>query len=117
MIRRNNYNNAFRPAVAFVKAHSDARTKIMGSSELGFELGFFSGNVIDDVQLGYASHTVPDLIVVEKRYQEWFNRFRTINPPVHHFLVDRLTRDYHPVSNYAGYTIYAPRGRATASGG
>jgi len=57
------------------------------------------------------------LIVVEKRYQEWFNRFRTINPPVHHFLVDRLTRDYHPVSNYAGYTIYAPRGRATASGG
>ena len=117
VVRRNNYNNAFRPAVAFVKAHSDARAKIMGSSELGFELGFFSGNVTDDVQLGYASHTVPDLIVVEKRYQEWFNRFRTIDPPVHHFLVDRLTRDYRPVYNHAGYTIYAPRGRATTSGG
>jgi 4-amino-4-deoxy-L-arabinose transferase-like glycosyltransferase len=84
VVRRNTWRNAYRPVIAYLKQHA-AHARVMGSAELGFELGFFE-NLTDDTRLGYDSGRHPDFIVVETRYAEWFQGYKQKDPQVYGFI-------------------------------
>ncbi|MBI1356675.1 MAG: hypothetical protein GC160_20235 [Acidobacteria bacterium] len=75
-IYRDNMHNGFEPAVAFLRPYAEQGKMIMGSAELGFELGFKS-NIVDDWSLGCDSGKTPDVIVEElgyvKNQQSWLS--------------------------------------------
>lgn len=113
VIARDNYGKTYMPAVAFLKQNAPPGASIMGSAELGFELGFFD-NLTDDVKLGYESGKTPDFIVVETRYEEWFENYKTHEPEIHQFITNRLAREYRPVYVNPPYTIYTRAGGVNA---
>jgi hypothetical protein len=107
VVHRNSWRNAYEPVIGYLKRHA-AKAQVMGSSELGFELGFFE-NLTDDTRLGYDSRKRPDFIVVEARYSDWFQGYKQKDPPIYAFIQKRLNDEYHPVFQHDEYTIYAPR--------
>jgi len=107
VVRRNTWRNAYAPAVAYLKQHA-ANKQIMGSSELGFDLGFFS-HLTDDTRLGYDSGKTPDFIVVDSRYSDWFEGYKQNAPSIAGFIQNRLGNEYQPVFRHDEYTIYALR--------
>lgn len=106
VIKRDNYGKTYRPAIAFLKQHARPDASIMGSSDLGFGLGFF-GNLTDDLRLGYYTGKTPDFIVVEGHYKQWFRAYSQSEPKVYEFIVNRLANEYQPVYVSPPYTIYA----------
>jgi hypothetical protein len=81
----------------------------MGSAALDFGLGF-EGAVIDDSRLGYHSGKSPDFIVVgDVDYAQYFEGYRTDEPAVYRFIVERLAKDYRLVYDRDAQKIYARR--------
>ncbi len=79
----------------------------MGSSELGFELGFDS-NLIDDFRLGYVSGRRPDIIVLDKnRYQEWIPLLKPVQPDAWRYATELVTRDFREVHRNSAYVTYS----------
>jgi 4-amino-4-deoxy-L-arabinose transferase-like glycosyltransferase len=108
-IRQNPYRTSYLPAVSFLQNNAGHPGLIMGSSALDFGLGF-EGAVIDDPRLGYHSGKSPDFIVVgDVDYAQYFDGYRTDEPAVYRFIVERLANEYKLVYNQAGETIYARR--------
>jgi hypothetical protein len=105
---QNPYRNTYMPVVNYLKAHADEKTLIMGSSELGFELGFFNGRLIDDVRLGHNSGKRPGLIVVDRRYETFFDWLR-VEPGVRPHIDRLLAEDYRLVFRQDSFKIYARR--------
>lgn len=106
VVKRDNYGKTYKPVIAFLKQNTRPDASIMGSSELGFGLGFF-GNLTDDLRLGYLSGKTPDYIVVDSGYEEWIKIYSDADPRFAAFVKDRLTNEYHPVFVQPPYTIYA----------
>lgn len=100
------HRTSYMPAVNFLKNNSDETTLIMGSAELGFELGF-DGNLVDDTRLGYDSGKRPDLIVVDEVYKDAFRGKQLHNPEIYEHITRRLTEEYERVYNHANYEVYA----------
>ncbi len=63
MISVDSYRKTYLPAVTFLKNNVPAGGLVMGSIELGFDLGFDTG-LSDDPSLGYFTGKKPDLVVV-----------------------------------------------------
>jgi len=107
-IRLNTYAKSFAPAAEFVKTHANKDSLIMGSAELGFELGF-RDNLIDDVQLGFHSGKKPDIIVVDESYEEAFAGYREFAPELYQHINHLLTEEFQEVYNQASYRVYMRR--------
>ncbi|MCM3900983.1 MAG: glycosyltransferase family 39 protein [Pyrinomonadaceae bacterium] len=106
IVKRDSFGKTYKPAIAFLKQNVSSNASIMGSSELGFDLGFF-GNLTDDIRLGYLSGKTPDYIVVDSGYEEWFKIYSVTDPKNFEFIKARLSNEYHPVFTQPPYTIYA----------
>ena len=64
------------------EAHRRPADLIMGSTELGWELGWKS-NLVDDFRFGFFTGKKPDIIVTDKnRYQEWIPNLKIFNQGV-----------------------------------
>jgi hypothetical protein len=113
VIQRDTFGKTYKPAIAFLKKNSEPHASIIGTSELGFDLGFYS-NLTDDVRLGYLSGKTPDFIVVDGGYREWFDVYHVTEPETYEFISRRLTGEYHPVYDSSGFTIYARLRNKTA---
>lgn len=106
-IRQNPYRTSYLPAVSFLQKNAGRPVLIMGSAALDFGLGF-EGAAIDDPRLGYYSGKSPDFIVVgDVDYAQYFDGYRTEEPAVYRFIVERLAKEYRLVYNQAGQKIYA----------
>lgn len=106
LMKRNDYENKYMPAVNFVKSQSDAETLVLGPSELAFELGFRE-NFVDDFHLGYYSGKKPDLIVVDASYRDRFEWFRDKKPQVYQHINNLLTTEYTEIYHHASFEVYA----------
>ena len=101
---------------AFVKSHARPGDLIMGSSELGWELGFWGNNVVDDFRLGYLTGKHPDIIVLDKnRYQEWIPNLKVFNPKAYEFTTGLLAREFEPVHRNESYIVYLRKDRVGAA--
>ncbi len=107
-MRHDAYDDEYLPAVAFLKAHEQAQTLILGPSELGFQLGY-GRELVDDFRLGYNSGKSPDYIVIDLNYRGAIDALRTAHPEIYEFVERRLTNEYVPVFHNTIYTIYSRR--------
>jgi hypothetical protein len=57
------------PTINFLKQNTDERMTIMGSSAMGFALGF-PDNFVDDGRFGYASGRQPEIIVFAQESEQ-----------------------------------------------
>jgi len=80
---------------------------VFGSAELGFELGFFSGQLTDDFRLGYRSGKRANFVVLDQnRYQEWIPNLKQPEPATFAFITNLLERDFRLAYQNPAYKIY-----------
>ena len=65
VIRTNGYHHQYQEAVNFVEQHARPGDRIVGTSELGFGIGF--DRLHDDMALGYYVGKRPDVIIASPR--------------------------------------------------
>jgi len=107
-IRQDPYRNAFRTTTAFLKQHTGSKDLIFGSAELGFDLGFFDGRLVDDFRLGYLTGKKATFIVLDRnRYQEWIPNLKDREPAAYRYIMDMLRRDFELVQQNGAYTVFA----------
>jgi hypothetical protein len=93
-IFHNEYNNRYAKAVSYLKTSASPDALILGSAELGFELGF-DGRIIDDCRLGYTSGRRPDYIVLESwYYMYWIPWLSVHEPQTFKYISKLLKEDY-----------------------
>jgi hypothetical protein len=97
------------PAVTYLKEHSNADSKIMGSAVLGFGLGY--ERVLDDVRFGFNTGKRADFLVVNDVYEEGINHYRAggEGAALQAHINKMLTQDYKLVYDENFYQIYARR--------
>jgi hypothetical protein len=109
-IAQNPYHNNYTAAVAFLNQHAGANDLTFGSAELGFDLGFFNGRLVDDFRLGYRTGKVPTRIVLDhNRYQEWIPKLKDEEPEAFRYITTMLTRDFQLAYQNSAYQIYTRR--------
>jgi hypothetical protein len=81
LVYRTDYQSRYLPVIEFLRTAPNEHARIIGSAELGFQVGF--DRVSDDTRLGYYSKKKPDLIVVEPIYDGWFRKHEVREPDVY----------------------------------
>ncbi len=113
-IKIDSYRKSYLPAIAFLKAHAQPASLIVGSADVAFGLGF-DRNVTDDFRLGYDSGRKPDFIVVEEIYRDNYNALVRSQPQVLEYVNRLLSEEYEVIYDQMFYKIYAPRKRGAAA--
>ena len=109
-IKQDPYRNNYRTTTAFLKEHTGSKDLIFGSAELGFDLGFFDGRLVDDFRLGFLSGRRATFIVLDQnRYQEWIPNLKKSEPQAYSYIMQMLARDFQLVQQNSNYQIYARR--------
>ena len=81
LLHRADYENSYMPVVQFLRTAPQDHARVMGSAELGFQIGF--DRLTDDTRLGFYSGKRPDLVVVEEIYEGWFRKHEAREPAVY----------------------------------
>lgn len=106
-IAQNPYLNNYRTATAFLKKHARSQDQIFGSAELGFELGFFDGRLVDDFRLGARSGKRAEFLVLDQnRYQEWIPNLRQPEPAAYSYITNLLEHEFKLEYQNPAYRIY-----------
>ena len=104
LIATNPYRRDYQPIVEFVRQHSKPGDRIVGTSELGFGIGF--DTLHDDEALGYYVNRMPDVIVMSPRYQAWYDSLRTKNTGLYEFITQRLKNNFSPAFQTRAFSVY-----------
>lgn len=105
-IYKNPYRNIYQPAAAFLREHAGSTATIIGSGELGFELGF-DGNLRDDSSLGYYSGRKADFVVLDERaYKQSMLGYAAKAPDLDAYVKRLLADEYRRVYDGPFYEIY-----------
>ena len=111
-IRQDAYHQRYLDTTAFLKQNAKPGQLIMGSTELGWELGWNS-NLVDDFRLGYLTGKRPDIIVLDKnRYQEWIPNLKVFDPKAYRFTTRLIESEFQPVHRNEAYITYFRTSRA-----
>ncbi|MEO8368103.1 MAG: glycosyltransferase family 39 protein [Candidatus Solibacter sp.] len=100
------YRKEYTPLVQYLKANVQREDLVMGSAELGYALGFYNSQLVDDVWLGHWTGRQPTIVVVDRwYYQEVFATAagRSIPSPSY---FDTFLRDFRLVYDSKGYRVY-----------
>jgi len=108
LLYRADYQSKYLPVVQFLRAAPNEHARIIGSAELGFQVGF--DRVNDDTRLGYYSRKKPDLIVVEQIYAGWFRKHEIREPDVYRHVRTTLAAARKVFDN-GEYQVYSVRPR------
>jgi hypothetical protein len=101
IIWTNPYQNQYQPVVDYVLLHAKPSDRIVGSSELGFGIGF--DRVHDDLPLGYYVKKRPDLIIWNSRYQAWCDAVQ--GTPAGDFVRSQIAK-FHKVFGTEEFQVY-----------
>jgi hypothetical protein len=88
LVHRTDFQSKYLPVTEFLRTAPNEHARIIGSAELGFQVGF--DRVSDDTRLGYYSRKKPDLIVVEPIYDGWFRKHEVREPDVYRHVQSML---------------------------
>jgi hypothetical protein len=89
LFHRADYQNIYLPVVQFLNSPTHVRENVIGSAELGFQIGF--ERLTDDFRLGYYSGKRAGVIVVEENYEGMFRRYQTQEPDVYRHVTKTLS--------------------------
>jgi hypothetical protein len=108
LFHRADYQRRYLPVVEFLRAKPNDRASVIGTGELGFQIGF--DRVSDDTRLGFYSGKRPDLIVVEDIYEGWFRKHQTREPDVYRH-VRKMLAGARKVFDNGQYRVYSVSSR------
>jgi hypothetical protein len=100
------YRKEYAPVVAYLKSILQPGDLVMGTSELGFSLGFQNPQLVDDVWFGYWSGRRPTILVVDRWYYGPVIEAaagRGMPKPAYYV---ELFQDFRLVKEMKGYRIY-----------
>ncbi len=100
------YRKEYAPVVAYLKSILQPGDLLMGTSELGFSLGFTNPQLADDVWLGYWSARRPTIVVVDRWYYEPVIEAAASRGMPRPNYYDELFRSFHLIREMKGYRIY-----------
>jgi hypothetical protein len=103
LFHRADYQNIYLPVVEFLNSPPHVRERVMGSAELGFQIGF--ERLTDDYRLGYYSGKRAAVIVVEENYEGRFRRYQTQEPAVFRHVMKTLS-EARKVFDNGRYRVY-----------
>ena len=108
LIRRNDYRNTYLPVIAFLQEHAHKSDIILGTSELGYELGFYD-NLIEDGAFGYYTKKRADFIVIDndRSLGQSIRAYKTYAPWLYTYETNLLSHEYQLVYDHRPYTIYS----------
>jgi hypothetical protein len=111
LIRRNDYRNTYLPAIAFLKEHAPQPDIVNGTTELGFELGFYNKDLIEDAAFGYYTKKLADYIVIDedRAFGQSMQSYKKYAPWLYTYETDLLDHQYHLVYDRQVYKIYAKK--------
>lgn len=101
------YHKSYLPAVQFAARHTDDHSLVMGSAILAYEFGF-RDNLVDDLGLGYVSHKVPSMVVIDREWGLQLENIRKNNPVLYQHIQNLLQNHYRKVYDHAWYQIFVP---------
>jgi hypothetical protein len=108
-VRLNSYNKAYLPAARYLRQHVEGAQLVFAGGEFVFPLSF-DRHLLDDPRLGYGNHRQADYIVVGNAFESKFQRQRSEDPELYHYL-ERILQTYRLVfESRAGldyYRVYA----------
>lgn len=107
-VKQDTYHRFYMPAIDFLKQNTNEQTTIMGSSALGFGLGF-PDNFVDDGRFGYKSGKRPDIIVFGEEAELSFREAETFYPHLPPYIKKLLSEDYRLIYENPSFKIYARR--------
>jgi hypothetical protein len=100
------YRKEYSPVVAYLKSIIRPDDLVMGTSELGFSLGFENLQLVDDVWFGYWSGRRPTVLVVDRWYYGPVIESATSRGMPWPAYYDTLLKSSHLVREMKGYRIY-----------
>ncbi len=103
-IRADEYHRDYEPTVRDVEKLQAAGKTIVGTSALGFELGF--SGFRDDAREGTYSGLTPDVLVVDRSYRLFAGMFEENEPKVFAHIVDTLTSHYRLSIRHGSFWIF-----------
>jgi hypothetical protein len=106
--RKDRMHREYEAVASFLKESTSPSWLVLGSCTLAFALGF-DAHLVDDHRLGYFSGKVPDVIVVDERYREMFDRMKTHRPDLYSHVIHLLDSGYVKRYDQRGYQVYFRR--------
>jgi 4-amino-4-deoxy-L-arabinose transferase-like glycosyltransferase len=106
---KNPYGTQYMPAVSFLSRQIEQTPGlVLGTAELGFQLGF-TDQLVDDLAMGYYSGKRPRYLVVNPRYEEHWRQVAISHPDLWRYVDGARREEYRKLYDYNGYKIYARR--------
>ncbi len=103
------YHRQYEPTIAALRAEQASGKRIIGTAALGFGLGF--QDFADDWRLGLYSGLKPDIVVLDRSYRCFAQKFETDEPLVFAHLLTTLTQNYRLSRQFGEYWIFSGSGR------
>ena len=107
-IKRDNYRNSYRPAMAFLKQNATAQSSITSGPGVAFGLGF-PENVVHDPLFGYYSGKRFDYIIVDPETAYSIETSKDRNEQsklIHAYTMRLLSEEYDQIYNHRSYTVF-----------
>ncbi len=103
-IRADEYHRDYQPLIARLKTEQAAGKTIVGTSAIGFGMGFHG--FADDWRLGKYSRLEPDLIVLDRSYRAFTKWYEDDDPLVFSHIVATLTSRYRLSGRAGSFWIF-----------
>jgi len=116
-IRRDNYQNSFRPVVNFLKGTATADSSIAANSGVAFGLGF-PENVLNDPLFGYNTKRKFDYIVIDPESAYAIDRSKDRDQKgrqTYDYTMRLLSEEYIRIYDHGSYTIYSRKSPQASS--
>lgn len=107
-IKQDTYHKLYVPAIDFLKQNTNSQMTIMGTSALGFGLGF-PDNLLDDGRFGYASGKRPDIIVYAEESEQSMREAQFFYPKLPPYTNKLLSEEYRLIYENPSFKIYKRR--------
>jgi len=101
-IKQNSYQKEYIPVINFLKEHTGPTTSIVGSSALGFGLGYRT-NFVDDPRFGTTNGKRADVIVFGQENEQGMKMY----PELYQDVTNLLAEEYVQVYSTGAYKIYS----------
>jgi 4-amino-4-deoxy-L-arabinose transferase-like glycosyltransferase len=103
--KKDRMDREYMPVTQFLKQSTSPNQMVMGPCELAFALGFDS-NLVDDQWLGRFSGKSPDVIVIDDRYREMFEKMKIRRPEAYGHVTHLLDSVFVKRYDQGGYQVY-----------
>jgi len=106
----NSYGNEYLPSVAFLRPYTGHGARLYAITALGFDIDY--RDFTDDGRLGFYTHKLADVILIDHSYGWWLAMFQREEKPVYRYISTLLASDYRLAHQSGSFRVYVRNGYA-----